>query len=86
VAVGLQWGGAAPFQSEELRVLVQPPLELFTFPTFWQVGLEDWHRIAECGATKQPHIVVAGLVAIRTVYSPSKAIGKMAEGKGVARV
>jgi len=67
-------------------VQIQPPLELFPPPTLGQVGTEQRNGGLERRTAEKPGIVVARLMAIWAIDAPSKAVGKMAEWKWVARV
>ena len=71
---------------EELPVTLEPAIELFAFPALGQVFAKNRQCVPELGSSKQPGEVMASLVVVGTVDSPSQLLRQEAERKGIAGV
>jgi hypothetical protein len=66
-----------PFARKELPVLLQPVLELLSFPALRQMIPEERKGGSQLGATKQPGEIVPALVPIGSVYLSSESVRKL---------
>lgn len=71
---------------EESVVLLEPPLELVSPPAGGKMIAEQGQRGFQLGSAQEPRVVVATLMAIRSVDASSELIGEVAQREWVTRM
>lgn len=67
-------------------MLLQPVLELLSFPALRQMLAEEWKGGLQLGTAQQPGEVMAALVPVGAVHLPSESIRELTQRKWISRV
>ena len=71
---------------EELSMTIEPAIELFAFPALGEMLAKDRQRTPELWPSQQPGEVVATLMIVRSVDSPTQLLRQEAERERIPGV